>query len=125
MSSFDPHRIQYLAIAGSLALLLFIVELIRRQRLRENYSLLWLAVCTLFLVVSLWRDGLELLARLFGIAYPPSALLLMMVIGIFLILIQFSIITSDLTNKVRRMAQEVGLLRQRLEELERDERRHG
>jgi hypothetical protein len=115
---FAHNRIQYIAITGSIALLLFIFELIRRRRLRENYSLLWLSVGAMFLLFSLWRRGLEVMADISGIAYPPSALLMMMVIGIFLILVQFSIITSDLTDKVRRLAQEVGLLKQRLEQLE-------
>ena len=121
--SFNPHTVQYLAIAGSIALLLFVLELIRRKRLRENYSLLWLFGCAVFLVFSFWRKCLELLAANVCIAYPPSALLMMMVIGIFLILVQFSIITSDLTDKTRRLAQEVGLLRQRLERLEGGQKR--
>ena len=118
LSLFNPSRVQFLAVAGSIGLLLFILELIRRRRLRENYSLLWLFICVIFLVFSFWRRGLELLAAAIGIAYPPSALLLLMVMGIFLILVQFSIITSDLTDKVRRLAQEVALLKQRLDKSE-------
>jgi hypothetical protein len=118
LERFDPNKIQYLAIAGSTALALFITELIRRRRLRENYSLMWLFMTLMFLLFSLWRQGLELLARLLGIAYPPTAFLLLLVIGIFLILVQFSIITSDLTDKVRRLAQEIGLLKERLDRME-------
>jgi hypothetical protein len=116
-TSFDPHRIQFLAIAGSVGLLLFILELIRRKRIRENQSLLWLFIGTVFLFFSIWRRGLEVLANLMGIAYPPTAFLLILVMALFVILIQFSIITSDLTEKNRKMAQEIGLLKEKVREL--------
>jgi len=119
-NSFDPHRIQFLAIAGSVGLLLFILELIRRKRVRENYALLWLFIGTVFLFFSIWRRGLEVLARLMGIAYPPTAFLLVLIIGIFLILIQFSMIISILTDKNKTMAQEMGLMKKRVEDLEKD-----
>ncbi|MDQ7799231.1 MAG: DUF2304 domain-containing protein [Candidatus Edwardsbacteria bacterium] len=116
-ASFDPHRIQFLAIAGSVGLLLFILELIRRKRIRENHSLLWLFIGTVFLFFSIWRRGLEVLANLMGIAYPPTAFLLILVMALFVILIQFSIITSDLAEKNKKMAQEIGLLKEKLREM--------
>lgn len=115
-ASFDPHRIQFIAISGSVGLLLFILELIRRKRIRENYSLLWLFIGTIFMFFSVWRRGLEVLAKLMGIAYPPTAFLLILVMALFVILIQFSIITSDLTEKNRKMAQEIGLLKEKVRE---------
>jgi len=116
-SSFDPHRIQFLAVAGSVGLLLFILELIRQKRLRENHSLLWLFIGTVFLFFSIWRQGLEVLANLMGIAYPPTAFLLILVMALFIILIQFSIITSDLVEKNKKMAQEIGLLKEKVREM--------
>lgn len=116
-SSFDPHRIQFIAITGSVVLLLFILELIRRKKIRENYALLWLFIGTVFLLFSIWRRGLEVLAHLMGIAYPPTAFLLMLVMALFIILIQFSIITSDLTEKNKKLAQEIGLINEKFDKL--------
>ena len=48
------------AIAGaiaSLVLVLFVLELIRKRRLRERYAMLWLATGVVLLVLSLWRTG--------------------------------------------------------------------
>jgi hypothetical protein len=117
-NSYDPHRIQFIAMAGSVGLLFFILELIRRKRIRENYALLWLFIGTVFLFFSIWRRGLEVLAHLMGIAYPPTAFLLVLIIGIFLILIQFSLIISILTDKNKALAQEIGLIKKRIEDLE-------
>lgn len=118
--SFDPHRIQFLAIAGSVVLLLFVLELIRRKRIRENHSLLWLFIGMVFMFFSIWRRGLEVLASLMGIAYPPTAFLLILVMALFVILIQFSIITSDLVEKNKKMAQEIGLLKEKVREMLKD-----
>ena len=37
-------RLQFVAVLGALALLLIVLELVRRRRLLERYALLWLAV---------------------------------------------------------------------------------
>ena len=95
MSSLE-NRIQIIAIIGSLAALLFILELIRRRRLKEEYSLIWLFFGLVFLFFAFWRDALLYLSRLVGISYPPSTLLMLLIGGIFSILIHYSIVIRKL-----------------------------
>ncbi|MCA9889825.1 MAG: DUF2304 domain-containing protein, partial [Anaerolineae bacterium] len=45
-----------LTVALSVATLLVVLELVRRRKLREEYSLLWLFTAAVMLVVSVWRD---------------------------------------------------------------------
>ena len=66
---------------------------------------------------SFWRDGLEYMAKILGVSYPPAALFMILTIAIFLILIEFSIIISKQSDKSKTLAQEIGLLKQELEEL--------
>ncbi|MCX6155927.1 MAG: DUF2304 domain-containing protein [Candidatus Kapabacteria bacterium] len=103
-------RIQIIAIIGSIATVLFILELIRRRRLKEEYSLLWLLFGAILLVFSFWREGLTYLSQLVGISYPPSTLLLLLIAGIFSILVHYSIALSHLSNNNKRLIQEIGLL---------------
>lgn len=105
------HRVQFIAVIGSIAIFLFILELIRKRRIREQYSLLWFFFGLLFIVLSLWEKGLTQIAHFIGIAYPPAALLLFLVIAIFLILIQFSVIISKLSDKNDKLIQEIALLK--------------
>jgi hypothetical protein len=66
------EKVQIIAVATSLLFLGYISFLIYRGRLREEYALIWI-VCTLVLIVfSVWREGLEVLARLFGVVEPPN-----------------------------------------------------
>lgn len=112
-----PNRIQYISIILSIGLLIFIFELIRRKKIREQYSLLWLFFSIILVVLSIWREGLDHFARLVGIYYSPSALFLLLVLTIFCILIQFSVIISRLTEENKKLSQEIGLLKLEIDEM--------
>jgi hypothetical protein len=107
----NTNIIQYIAIAGSISLLLFIIELVRRDRLHVEYSLLWLFFSGVLIVLSIWRDGLQYFSSLVGITYPPSAILLVLLIAVYFILIHYSIVISKLTENVKTLTQELGLLK--------------
>jgi hypothetical protein len=109
-------RLNVLAIAASVFLLLYILEMVRRRRLREEYSILWLIGGTVILVLSIKRPWLEQAAHAVGIFYPPSFLFLVGMFFILLILIHFSIVISKLYQMNKKMAQELALLKQAGEE---------
>lgn len=110
-------RIQIVAIFVSVCFLIFILELIRKEKIQEAYALLWLMMGGFFLVFSIWRDGLDYFGELVGIYYSPTALLLVLIMGIFLILIQYSVVVSSHTNKIKKLSQELGLLSLQLKEM--------
>ena len=105
-------RVTLFSICASAALLLYILEMVRRRRLREEYSILWLAGSVVILVLSLKQDWLVGLARAAGIAYPPSFLFLIGILFILLILIHFSIAISKLHQMNKKMAQEIALMKE-------------
>ncbi len=109
--------IKILAVIGSAAVLVVVIELIRRGRLKEKYSLLWLAAGSILLILSASRELLEYLSHLVGIYYAPSFLFLLAFLFLLLITLHFSVVISGLSEKNKRMAQELALLRQELREL--------
>jgi len=111
-------QVQSVSIAGSLVLLLVILELIRKGKLAEEYSLLWIATGVVLFVLSVWRGILDLFARLVGIYYPPSALFLVGFVFVLLLILHFSVIVSRLSRRNRELAQTVALLGRKIEELE-------
>jgi hypothetical protein len=104
------------AVVGSVALLIVVVELIRRGRLKERYSLLWLLAGSILLFLSSSRGVLDSIARLLGIFYPPSFLFLLAFFFLLLITLHFSIVISGLTEKNKKLAQDLALLRREMEE---------
>jgi hypothetical protein len=118
---FDPtvdiDRFQILAIAGSIIFLGFIFYLVRLKRLREDYSLLWLFFGAVFLFLSVWRESLEYISRAMGVAYAPAAIFIILIMCLFMIMIQFSMIISKQSNQLSRLAQEIALQQKAIEEL--------
>jgi hypothetical protein len=115
--SLNIQTTQYIAIFVSISLFMYIFYLVRKKKIKEEYSLLWLSSSLVFIVFSIWRHGLEFFAKLMGIAYPPAALFLILMLAIFLILIEFSINISKLSEKNKILAQELALLKAELESL--------
>jgi hypothetical protein len=106
-----------MAVGASIFALVLVLELVRRRRLREEYSLLWLATAFMMLIFSAWRDLLHSLSALVGIAYPPNLLFLLAALFTLLLLLYFSTIITRLTQENKEIAQEVALLRHELEAL--------
>jgi hypothetical protein len=111
------ERTTIIAIGASLVALLFVLELVRQRRLREEYSLLWLATAVVMLVMSLWRDLLHGLSAAVGVVYPPNLLFLVGVLFVLFILLYFSTVITRLTQENKTTAQELALLRYELEDL--------
>jgi len=103
-------RVEIVAVAGAVVLLAVILEAIVKRRLREQYALMWLLTGVVLLVLALWRDLLHQLSALMGIYYPPSALFLIFIGLVVLILLNFSVVVSDLSAKVMRLTQKLALL---------------
>lgn len=113
----DVYKIQILAILGSIALLVFILYLIRNKKIQEGYSLLWLGISLVFLFFSVWREALDYISFAIGIAYPPAAVFLLLLMAVFMILIQFSMILTKHAENAKNMAQEYAILRMEVEAL--------
>jgi len=113
-------RLQLISISGSILMIFFLIYLIRKQRIKEEYSLLWLFFGIIFLLFSIWSDWLDYLSALVGIIYPPAALFLLFSLAFFFILIEFSVIISRLSDRNKSLTQEVGILRSELREMNKE-----
>jgi hypothetical protein len=111
-------RIQIVAIVAALALLVVVLELVRRRRLMERYALLWLFSAIVILALAVWQDALEELAHAMGILSAPNALFFVAVGFILLLLLHFSAAMSRLSDQSKVLAQRQALLEQRVREVE-------
>ncbi|MDX2140842.1 MAG: DUF2304 domain-containing protein [Chloroflexota bacterium] len=123
-------RMMILGVLASLAALLFILELVRRRKLREDYALLWLATALVLLILSLSRPALDTIAGALGvITYPPAALFAVAILFVLFILLHFSMVLTRLSRENKQAAQEMAIMRYeladaraRLEQAERQQR---
>jgi hypothetical protein len=115
-----PFRVSLIAAIAAALFLLVIFELIRGRRLQERYALLWLVTGGVILLLSVWRDALRLVAEQLGIAYPPSALFVIGFLFILVVLLHYSTVISELSERNVRLAQDIALVEERLRIHERE-----
>jgi hypothetical protein len=111
-------QIKLYAIMGSLLLIFLILELIRRNYLKERHSLLWLTTGVVFFLLSLTIEFLSPLARFLGFRVVSNALFLAGIIFLVMISLGMTIAISRLSERNKRLTQEVVLLKKRVEDLE-------
>jgi len=113
-------HVEMIMVGGPVALLLLVLEMVRRRSLREDYALLWLVTAVVLVVLAVARDTILVpVANLMGILYHPTALFVIGTGFMLLILLQFSAVITKLTQENHKAAQHIALLSQRVTELER------
>jgi hypothetical protein len=103
-------RLQILVILVSLSMILVVLELIRRGRLREEHSLVWLAGACVILVLAIFRGSLNVLASFLGISYAPSMVFMVGLVMVAVIQLVQTVAISRLTVQNRDLAQLVAIL---------------
>ena len=106
---------QIFSILVSLAVFFFTIDMVRKKRLREEYSLLWLGTSVLMLILIIRYDWLLALTKLIGAVLPTTTLFLGSILFLVLLSVQFSMKISKLANQVKDLVQENALLRYEFE----------
>ena len=100
-----------LALLVSAAFLLAVLNLVRRGRLREEYTPIWTFVALGILFLSIWFDALRLITRAVGAYTPASTLYFFGVLFLLVVCLNYAVRLSGLSLQVKLLAQEVAILR--------------
>jgi hypothetical protein len=103
-------RIQVISVVVSVILLLAVLELVRRRKLTEEYSILWILGALALVVLSFRRDLLDWAAARLGVYYPPIVLLLVLIVMVFIASLCFSVIVSRQRQQIERLIEETAIL---------------
>lgn len=107
--------IQYVALACSLIFLLVVFWTILRGYLREGYALLWILVTAGMIVLALAPELLKFIAAIVEIKTPAFVLLLFMLGSMVILMFQQSLIISRHNEKVKRLTEEITLLKNKVD----------
>jgi hypothetical protein len=108
-NSFSFDRIQVFSFLFSLFIFIFIFNLVKKRRMKEEYSLLWFTMSLFLIYMSIDRYAIDRIGNLVGVAYPPSVLMLMTTGFAFLMLIHLSVVITRLSEQNNELIQEMGL----------------
>ncbi|MFH2219349.1 MAG: DUF2304 domain-containing protein [Pseudomonadota bacterium] len=98
------------AVLTSLSIFVTIIYLVKKGKLREEYSWLWLLTGLVMLVMVFWYDLLAFLTRLIGAVVPTTTLFILGIIFLMMISLHSAIKISLLNDQIKNLAQKVSLL---------------
>ena len=104
------------AAIASLTIVITIIYLVKKRRLKEEYSWLWILTGFVILILSLWYDLLLVFTTLIGAVTATTTLFIFGIMFLMLIALHSAIKISTLSDQVKNLAQKVSLL-----EAERDQ----
>ena len=112
-------RAQLFVIVLGLMVLLFILNQVRRKKIREEYSLLWILSATVLVLSATFIKGVEKVSHLVGIYYPPAFLFLIAILMVMVLQFHFSTVISSLREQNKNLTQDLGILEAEVKELKR------
>lgn len=107
--------ISVLVVVVAVLIALTVIYYVRRWRLKEQYSLLWLALSVAMVVPAAAPDLVEWFAARLDVIYAPSILFFLALAFVAVMLFHYSLEISRLSDQNRELAQELGLLRARVD----------
>lgn len=102
--------ISVLAIVVALLIALTVVYYVRRWRLKEQYSILWLVLSVAIVVPAASPNLVEWFAAKLDVIYAPSILFFLALAFVAVMLFHYSLEISRLSDQNQRLAQALGLL---------------
>lgn len=100
-----------------------VVELVRRRRLREKYAALWILVGLVVVPLGFFPTALNAVTRDLGVASAVSLVLFTGMMFLLLVCLHLSWESSKLEDETRVLAEEIALLRLKVDELSAESRR--
>lgn len=117
-------KTQIIAAIGAVLLALVVLDLVRRRKLAEDYSLLWIASTVAIAIFGFSTPLLRGLTRMLGILYESSLVFAAGVAFGIVMLLFLSVRMSRMGRNLEAATREVALLRLELDAL-RDGRPRG
>jgi hypothetical protein len=107
-------RSRILAAVAAIFFFVLVLELVRRRRLQERYTVLWFVLSIGMLAGAAFPKLLELIADLFGVRDTNAALFALLLLLLLALAFESTITASSQGERITRLAQENALLRMRL-----------
>jgi hypothetical protein len=111
-------KLQVILLLASVITFLLIINMIRKYNLELRYSLLWIFFCIInVLLASVGNIG-TFIADLLSIKEPVNAIFLLSFIFQFSLIFSLTLTISRISNKIRQLVQELGILKNEVKELQ-------
>jgi hypothetical protein len=100
-----------ISVVFSILFLIAVVEMVRKNKLQEKYSLLWIFMSIILLILSIVPRLIDVLARWLDIKNPPSLLFLFGLVYLLIYNLHMTAVVSKQSERITKLAQEITLLK--------------
>jgi len=107
----DAPATRIVALLVSTIFLVAVLDLVRRGRLREEYTPIWTVVGVGIVFLSVWFGAIRFITRAVGAWTPSSTLFFFGEVFLLVLCLNYAVRLSALTLQVKLLAQELALLR--------------
>jgi hypothetical protein len=104
-----------IALIVSVAFLVAVLNLVRRGKLKEEYTPIWILVALGLMATSIWFDLVRVVTRAVGAWTPSSTLFFFGEMFLLVLCLNYAVRLSVLSGQVKVLAQEVSMLRTALQ----------
>ena len=109
-------RSRILAAVAAIFFFVLVLELIRRRKLQERYTVIWFILALGMLAGGIFPQLLETLASILGVRDTNVALFALLLLLLLALAFESTVTNSRQGKQITRLAQENALLRVRLAE---------
>lgn len=120
-----PLQHKVVAVVLAAVMLLGVIELVRKRKLREEYSVIWALTALLLMGLALEPRLLTLFQQAIGAVLATNALFFGALVFLMLVALQFSVHLSKLTFRVKALSQRLALLDKELETMQKNRQSEG
>ncbi len=118
MGGFDNEMVSLITGIIGIATAIAIVTLIRKDHLRVQYGMWWIAMAGIFALLGLFPTLIDQFAKHLGIAYPPILALTIAIVIVVIKILLMDIEHSRNSINLQRLTQRIALLESDLREMQ-------
>lgn len=107
----EPGVTRLIALVISVGFLIAVLNLVRRGKLKEEYTPIWTVVAVSLIGLSVWFDLLRFITRAVGAWTPSSTLFFFGEMFLIVLCLNYAVRLSSLSVQVKVLAQEISMLR--------------
>ena len=98
----------------AIIVIIYVFNVVRKKQFSIKESFWWMMASLLMLILAIFPYSIDWLAKVLGIAYPPSLLFVLCIVFLLFILFRNSRKIFELQMRVIEMGQELAILKEKV-----------
>ena len=116
-----PLRLQIFIAIIILVFLLYIVNKVRKKKIDLRYALSWLFMGFIVLILDIFPGIIVAFSELVGISLASNTVFFLGIVLLIILIFSLAVSVSNLSNKNKRLTQEIALLREEVERIKNED----